>query len=129
MKKESDSRNPIHRQFMSNPAAYISEDGHSRTKWDHKRLKIYAEKKKNTATKTDFTDKADQQPSELSIALKCLEQSLADKNEFTRFIDEKNEENARKLINGAHMKRYIDKNQKEILYNYLGGFFNKSSGA
>lgn len=127
IKKESDSRNPIHRQFMSNPAAYISEDGNPRTKWDHKRLAVQKNTNKHTASQTDFSDKTEQPPSELSIAIAQLEDSLMDKAEFKRFIDEKSFEKAQKLINGAFAKRAISKEQKEILTKYLGQFFNNAN--
>ncbi len=129
--EESEKRsNTIHKDFMRNPEKYISIDGNTRTKWDNKRLSLAAEKQSNnnTVTKTDFTDKTEQPPSELDIAIKQLESVSDDKSAFMRYIDEKNYKNAKAVINQAFVRKQIDKRQNELLIEFLNKFFNHTNG-
>lgn len=129
--EESEKRsNTIHKDFMRNPEKYISIDENTRTKWDNKRLSLAAEKQSNnnTVTKTDFTDKTEQPPSELDIAIKQLESVSDDKSAFMRYIDEKNYKNAKAVINQAFVRKQIDKRQNELLIEFLNKFFNHTNG-
>jgi len=127
---EKDARENKHKQFYRNgESAYISEDGHTRTKWDNKRKAIAAEKAKkikHTAAQTDFTDKSVQPPSDRDIAIQALQSSLNDPTEFNRYIDDKNFEKAKKLITSAFARKAVTKEQKDILLAYLNTFSNKN---
>lgn len=125
---EKNNRNTIHKHYMTSPeTVFISEDGQPRTKFDTKRRTIAAEKakkQKHTAAQTDFTDKTAQPPSERDIAIKALEDSLDDGSAFNRYIDDKNFEQASKLIKVAFAKNAITREQREILNAYLNTFTN-----
>ena len=124
---ESKNRETIHKHFYAQrESAFISEDGNPRTKFDNKRKAIYAAKAKRVkhSVQTDFTDKSEQPPSDRDLAIRALQDSLNDQNEFVRYIDDKNFEQAKKLINVALAKKAITKEQRDILYAYLNTFTN-----
>ena len=127
---EKNNRDTIHKHYMTSPeTVFISEDGQPRTKFDTKRRTIAAEKakkQKHTAAQTDFTDKTAQPPSERDIAIKALEDSLDDGSAFNRYIDDKNFEQASKLIKVAFAKNAITREQREILNAYLNTFTNSN---
>lgn len=109
--------------------AYISSDGHSRTRWDNKRKEIYRNRK-NAVTKassTDYTDKRLSAPSPITEALQIINSrsELCAEGEYNRLIEAKNKPAVEKLINQAFTKKIISRKQYDLLKHDIEINFNK----
>lgn len=109
--------------------AYISSDGHSRTRWDNKRQEIYRSRK-NAVTKassTDYTDKRLSAPSPITEALQIINSrsELCAEGEYNRLIEAKNKPAVEKLINQAFTKKIISRKQYDLLKHDIEINFNK----
>lgn len=109
--------------------AYISSDGHSRTRWDNKRQEIYRNRKKSVtkASSTDYTDKRLSAPSPITEALQIINSrsELCAEGEYNRLIEAKNKPAVEKLINQAFTKKIISRKQYDLLKHDIEINFNK----
>ena len=111
--------------------AYISSDGHYKTRWDNKRLELKRYAAQNAASskasKTDYAKKESPAPSPLTEALQIInrQSELGAENCYNRFIEDKNKDAAEKLINRALAKRMITKEQHTLLQRNIEQYFNQ----
>ena len=109
---------------------YISIDGNSKTHWDNKRLEIEKKKRESSAqtqTKTDFTDKTPAEKSEKEIALEKISAFKLKRQQigYAELIDNKDYNNAKKLVLKAHAKKVITPKEKQILLHDINGYNNQ----
>ena len=123
---------PQNQKLYEACGALISSDGHSRTEWDTKRLAIAEKnKKKETETapaiSTDYSDRSERELSDIELALiKINQASFAgyEPNSYSAYIDNKNYDEAKKLVNKASTFGLITKDEKNLLIKNISGYYN-----